>query len=349
MRRLICLFIFFAAAALAANTTLYVNTDTGSGTTCSSGSPCASMSVAVGQIPANITTGGSQGIWTINCAGATADTTAVTFTGHTTSTTYYILVTATGSARATGIWDSTRYNFQLDGTGNTRGILISGDVNVYFDGIQMAGSDSSTTTFRVFEVNTSSANVRLSNCLIKKGANSYCRFGVDVSGFSAHLVAWNDVIYGMLASGGEAAIAAGASGTQAVTVYSSTLQAAVNGISVGTVATTLKNVYAKGTTAYSGTALTMTTCASSDTTGSTGLQNIAYSTANFANVTTGSQNLSLPVGSALLAVGTNTSGDAAPLNFTTDITGASQPTNWSVGAFGNANASGARKKVVITR
>jgi hypothetical protein len=76
----------------------------------------------------------------------------------------------------------------------------------------------------------------------------------------------------------------------------------------------------------------MTTCASSDTTGSTGLQNIAYDTTNFTNVTAGSEDLHIPTGSALKDVGTDTSGDAAPMNFTTDIDGETRSGTWDVGA-----------------
>jgi len=47
----------------------------------------------------------------------------------------------------------------------------------------------------------------------------------------------------------------------------------------------------------------MMKCASNDTNGSTGLQNIAYSTDNFVNVTSGSEDLHLASGSALKAVG----------------------------------------------
>jgi hypothetical protein len=76
----------------------------------------------------------------------------------------------------------------------------------------------------------------------------------------------------------------------------------------------------------------MTTCASSDATGSAGLQNIAANTTNFTNVTAGSEDFHLPAGSALIDVGTDTSGDAAPLNFTDDIDGVTRTGTWDIGA-----------------
>lgn len=73
----------------------------------------------------------------------------------------------------------------------------------------------------------------------------------------------------------------------------------------------LRNCYARGTTAaYNGSFNTFEKCASADATGSeAALQNIAYSTANFANVTAGSEDLHLVAGSALLNVGADLSGD----------------------------------------
>jgi hypothetical protein len=97
---------------------------------------------------------------------------------------------------------------------------------------------------------------------------------------------------------------------------------------------TCKNCYARADPgyAYSGT-ITKTTCASADTTGSAGLQNIAVNTTNFTNVTAGAENFDLPLGSALIDVGTDTSGDAAPLNFTTDIVARTRGATWDIGAF----------------
>jgi hypothetical protein len=96
---------------------------------------------------------------------------------------------------------------------------------------------------------------------------------------------------------------------------------------------TAKNCYAasNGGAAYSGT-ITKTTCASSDATGSAGLQNIVLNTTNFTNVTAGSEDFHLPAGSALIDVGTDTSGDAAPLNFTDDIDGVTRTGTWDIGA-----------------
>lgn len=83
---------------------------------------------------------------------------------------------------------------------------------------------------------------------------------------------------------------------------------------------TAKSCYAGGNTTsdWTGT-ITRTKCGSSDTTGTAGLTNIAYSTANFTNVTAGSQNLHIVAGSALIDAGDGPSADADIT--TTDIDG----------------------------
>lgn len=102
-------------------------------------------------------------------------------------------------------------------------------------------------------------------------------------------------------------------------------------------ALTLKNCYMH----TSGTVLddvgwgtrSVTTChhsTSQSITGSTG--NTTYDTSNFTNVTSGSEDLSLPSGSALIDVGTDLSADA-DYPFNTDILGATRSGTWDVGAF----------------
>lgn len=83
---------------------------------------------------------------------------------------------------------------------------------------------------------------------------------------------------------------------------------------------TAKSCYAGGNTTadWNGT-ITRTKCGSSDATGTTGLTSIAYSTANFTNVTAGSQNLHIVAGSALINAGDGPSADADIT--TTDIDG----------------------------
>lgn len=82
MRTLLLLLLTAALPGFAANTTLYVNTaNTGldSGHTCltnetddSADSACTSMHAAESKLPADMTTGGDQGVWTITGVARTA-------------------------------------------------------------------------------------------------------------------------------------------------------------------------------------------------------------------------------------------------------------------------------------
>jgi len=111
----------------------------------------------------------------------------------------------------------------------------------------------------------------------------------------------------------------------------------------GTSTVTLKNCYASaGITNGDTSTINLTTTATANTSGSSGLQSIAYNTTQFTNVTAGSEDLALPSsGSALYEVGTDTSGDSAPLNFTADIEGTTRTASWDVGVY-ELSAGGAQ-------
>ena len=72
LRRLLILALLFLTPTTSwALTDLYVNTDTGSGSTCTVGSPCATLSAAVAAIPGSISDS-----YVIHCSGSAADATA---------------------------------------------------------------------------------------------------------------------------------------------------------------------------------------------------------------------------------------------------------------------------------
>ena len=99
-------------------------------------------------------------------------------------------------------------------------------------------------------------------------------------------------------------------------------------------AQTLKNCYAHTVSGisynYNGT---LTTCASSDATGSVGLQNISASTSSgtyFTNLSAGTEDFHIQSSSVLIGAGTDLSA-----TFTTDIDGQTRPTGagtWDIGA-----------------
>lgn len=316
--------------------TRYVNTASsagGDGTTNNTSGATrayASLSEAVTALPADITTGGSQGVWTIECSGSAEDTTAVTLSGKTTSATYYIVIQSGPSDRAGTSWDTGKYRLSAAPSG--AGVIESSVPYVRYDGLQIQHTDTPTTgNACAIRLNSSvTSDHRVSNCLLRGG-----RYALRIdSGGNVAATVWNTVCYGAYA-GAIACLSASAQ-----TVYSSTcIGGAVAGIyAFGAGVVTAKNVYASCTsgTAYltgSGS-FTMTNCAASDTSaaGTAPQDNIALNTTNFTNVTVGSENFALPAGSALIGVGTDTSGEGAPLNFTTDINGATRTTTWDIGA-----------------
>jgi hypothetical protein len=116
-----------------------------------------------------------------------------------------------------------------------------------------------------------------------------------------------------------------------INIYNSIFVGSTDGIinaSSGDV--TAVNCYAEAdTSCYSNTSdgsLTLTTSASSDTTGSSGLQSIAYDTSTFTNVTAGTEDFHLVTGSDLIDAGTATS-------YTTDFDGDTWSTPREVGIY----------------
>lgn len=252
------------------------------------------------------------------------DTTAVTILGWTTDATRYIEIKTPGAERHDGKWNTAKYYLEADASGT--GTLTISEDNVRVEGLQIrhtAGSPSGSDSALRPVSTGGTTDIRVNKCILRAG-----RFTVRIESGSNHYW-WNNMIYGGSVGG------LVVTSSIALDIYSCTI---IGGDTYGLVRSsgtvTAKNcyAYASGTgDAYSGT-ITKTTCASDDTTGSAGLQNIAYDTSNFTNVTGGSEDLHLPSGSNLVDVGTDTSGDSAPMDFTDDIDGDSRGATWDVGA-----------------
>lgn len=264
----------------------------------------------------------------VRCEG-TGDTGAgVSINGWTTGASNYIYIVAESANRHDGTWSTGKY--YLEGASSATGRLNILEDYVRVEGLQIrntSGGAGSTSSSRVTGTG-GTTDIRFNDCIIRDA-----RYTVRVESGSDYYH-WNNIVYG----GSVGAVVVTGGGVNGK-FYSDTLIGVTYGLyrTAGTV--TAKNCYAKGTTAYNGT-ITKTTCASSDTTGSAGLQSIAYSTSQFTNVTAGSEDLSLVSGSALIDVGTDTSGDAAPLDFTDDIIGTARGGTWDVGAFEFVGAAG---------
>jgi hypothetical protein len=135
-----------------------------------------------------------------------------------------------------------------------------------------------------------------------------------------------------------------------LTCYSGVFTTA-NGNGHAAVNSLFKNVYMhapNGTCWPGGTGATDTTCASADASATTvGLRNIAWSDANFVDAT-GYADAHVLSGNAMINNGTDTSGDAAPFNFTTGIDGYvfGSDGSWDVG-FAEYGAAGGKCLFVI--
>ncbi|MFA5248579.1 MAG: hypothetical protein WC415_05175, partial [Patescibacteria group bacterium] len=309
----------------------------------------ASLSAAVGGTPgaANAShlntsdlTSGPGYIMNIPCYyDSGPDTTAVVINGWTTATSTYLKIytpysTSTEvnqSQRHSGVWNNTKWRLEV---ANASGVILTNANYVRVDGLQVKITSASADNQSPYYVNSTAAanQLRLSNSiLVQAGNNSYKEPFALVFDNDSKVYIWNNIMYGNGTYNGNSN--AGVFTYSATTyIYNCTVISGNYGIS-GT--SQIKNTYVSGgnhAAYYSGI---LSKCASSDTTGSVGLQNIAVNTTNFTNVSAGTEDFRLPDNlSALFNTGTSTSDEPAPLNFTTDIKGFTRPSGsgWDIGA-----------------
>ena len=267
---------------------------------------------------------------------SSADTTAVTIPATIlTSATCYLKIYTTAAARFDPhgpAWDTGAY--MLTPTNAAPGVLSIGAVDyLRMDGLQLSNLSPSASDRNVLTWSanlTDGANdIRISNC-IAKGHGHATRSQVlfDLVPDGADICMWNCIGFNLTALVGNRCVNSGVASTGTVKLYSSTMIGGEYAVRRATGTVTAKNVYTGGSLSgdYNGT-ITKTTCASSDSTGSTGLQGILVSEtadsthAGFVSIGAGTEDYHIKTGSPLIGVGTDTSGDAAPMDFTTDIDG----------------------------
>jgi hypothetical protein len=293
-------------------TTIYVDSNSpsnpGTGTLAD---PYRSLSIAEGALPATL-----ADVYEVVCkaSSGSADTTAVVLSGVTTSSTNTLHVYAHVDHRHNGKWNTAKYRLEVNGARAISNSLA----NIKFTGLQ-AKTTSSTSAFHCYY--TAQATSTFIQCIAAGTAGTGNGFHID----SVAATCRNCIAY---ACNSGFAMPGGASTFHNCTAVANR----VSGFAKSSSGTpTATNCYAGGnsTSDYSGT-ITKTTCASSDTTGSTGLQSIAYSAssgAKFVNITGGSEDFHLQSGSSLIGAGTDLSG-----TFTTDIDGETRSGTWDIGA-----------------
>lgn len=298
----------------------YVDTDDGvDNLTCGTG-PAASACRSLSYIATTrITT--LTGAVTVHWDGSAADTTSFTLENHSTNATNTFKITVDQANRHTGKYSSSKPRIEASPSGEAvikinEGYVILDGLQVYHNGSTPGTSASAVrTTFA-----NASATVIYSNCIFRGG-----RYTLRTDQ-AADVSMWNTIIFG-----GTSAGYVSSTGTPSFSFYSSTI---IGGSTAGVTNTsgtmTCRNsyVYSSGT-AYSG-AITRDYCAASDTTAYPHtLDNKALNTTNFTNITTGSEDFHLPLGSGLRDLGIDTSGYTGISN---DIDGETRTGSWDIGA-----------------
>lgn len=252
-------------------------------------------------------------------------TAVLTIDGSTTDATRYMTLTVDSAYRHAGKWDTAKQNFQAS---STDAIIIINDDYTRISYVQVKNTHATNGGSAVKSSNTGCYAEQVV-CVGTAGAFNH---GVELAS-----AATNCVLNNVVAHTCQNGISVG-SGTGTVISNCTTVANRRAGLSsASSAALAVKNHYSGGNTSFNyvegGSAniasWTFTTSMSSNTESTeTGLTNsIAYTTANFTNVTAASEDLHLVSGSALIDQGTDLSGA-----FTVDIDGVTRTGTWDIGA-----------------
>jgi hypothetical protein len=268
-------------------------------------------------------------------------TAAITIAGATnTDATNFRHLTVNSAHRHAGVWDTGKSNFQV--SNGASGVINVDEAFSRLSYIQ-AKNTHATAGSAAYRINSVSG-VQIAQCIgwaTAASGGDDCA-GVYVNGAGAtNYVIRNSVFYAMR----RGIYVNNASATGGVIQNCATVGNNVDGIrSAATL--TLTNCYSGGNAGddYNEAGVagwstwTATTNMCEDSITETGLTSgVAWSTANFTNVTAGSIDIHLVTGSALIDAGTDLSG-----SFTVDIDGVARSGTWDVGADEFVAAAGGR-------
>ena len=280
---------------------------------------------------------------TVICAtNGTADEHAVVINGWTTYADRYVDIQVAAGSRHAGVLNTAKYLLSVT---NDAPLKIQEDY-VRVDGIQVQvlSPTEARHVVTVEAITATNNDIRLSNCIVKShGGATYASHGVMLYDTDIIAKIWNCIIYNVPTPSGAAGIYTSCA---SVSIYSCVVIGGQRGInSYGAV--TVKNTYVGGAGyedfGYVSGTLAKTNCASEDAsaddtetgeTQSNCLINKALDIDTFVNVTAGSEDFHLAADglSPLQGTGVDTTGDSAPLNFTTDIDGQTRDATWDIGA-----------------
>lgn len=268
-------------------------------------------------------------IWECTCDNL-EDTSAVTFNGWTMDATRYLKVKAANPHATVGKITTNSYRRKTGAATNLQ-VIASGGL-IIFEGIQFEVTSASVGCINFLAAGVTNQKVRFINCVFAGSG-----FGILQN---ASNQPWTVELINCVFTTNKDCLQASFGN---IYCYSCTFIQTTGGSLPATNFTTsgtrvVKSCYARnvgggGLFAYSNiSGATVSKALSSDTSGDT--DNIAYSTANFTNVTAGSEDLRPVSGSALLVAGADRSAESAPFNYVTDINGVTRPlTLDDAGAF----------------
>lgn len=287
---------------------------------------------SAGQPPADLTgTGGHTLTFTYcsNHANHTAETAgSVSLADWITSATNFITMNTDSASKAGTSWSSSKYRCEYNGAHT-----VSVPSYTVVDGIQLRQT-SATVAYYNAGLAPGKTNITYKNCFMINDFNgsNRCRCVLIDQAGTANFINCIMIARGNLANGTNA-VALTTNSSAVLNLYNCTIIGGYLGVLESSGTIVAKNCYVGGgSTTRISSGVAQTTCSASDTSAAdAALDSIAYNTTNFVNVTAGSEDLALPLGSALIGVGTDIS-ESAPFNYTTDINGATRTSTWDIGA-----------------
>jgi hypothetical protein len=301
------------------------------------GTDYTSLSAWEAAMQKNLVTADEISVAKCRCTGGTADTTAVLVYGWTTDATRYIKIWTDPAEgyRHDGKWNTSKYRLSLS---NSDALTIYATNYVIIDGLQISSTCTSlnyAAGIRTHLVATTGVHI-IKNCLLDGGHNGYnASWGIYYAGQDAgsSLVVniYNNIIYGYDASG-MVCVGIHNDGASTINAYSNTISGGYrNYLNASTGVFNLKNNISVNqlSSGYYGTFNTTATNLSEDASSPDGA---SYRSQAPTFVDEAAFDFHLASNDTIaINRGTDTSGESAPLNFTTDIDGETR-SSWDIGA-----------------
>jgi hypothetical protein len=336
-----------------ATITRYVNNGSagGNGTTAElSGANAAYASLNAWEAAENTDLTDSGGdIMVVNCAGSTADTTATTIDGWSTNSTCWIEIIGDWTPPATGDWyDTTKYHFTMA----TTGAIANKEDYVKIRNVQIYSTRNSTFLSCAASNLGASNLVELDSCLFK-GDNSTVAQEAITIGATCKVDIYNCIIYNIeKTTSSSKAIDIYAVAT--VKAYSNTIYGAYQAFRMNitnghwalynNICNNVVDAYSIGNGTLDGEDYNISNVAADFP--NAGGHDVNSGTVTF--VAAGDFHLD-PTDTTAAELGWDSSGTAAPLNFTVDISDVTRPqsTNWDIGCSERAAEGGATTTNVV--